>query len=650
MYKSLSNKRGMAVPIAMVVVLFLSTLLVGGYWMSRTQMLHTSLAKDRVLASYLSESGHNTITNRIIKEGWNNLWYKDTDPDKHEEEITEKLSMKSQLYAYIKDVPAENGSLDRIEIYSKGIHNKTAQLYYQELAFIPAPPFDRSGDYKAQDVKITNRFKITSGDIDENLEKANLKDEEVRKKIKQAVVDKIEIIIKEHAQKQSETTGEEDVDGESGRKAETEYLARKGREIFKNDQLQILVGKDGKLYTQEESIKILFGEATDGNGLFRQNTVDPDAAMSALAKAVSSARLYYSVLFERETTDDKGEADVEQMIAKAETSVPLYLQYGDRKDQDGLPLTVPLDEYLLALTKTVNVKVDPPATGLNYSVPKPDETKYNGLEGKMANENSEFVRTYNLFDGFKLGNTNPITGNANGANTVKPPGWAPREDNYDIIEPPRDTVAFSVEEGQLKESKNKIPTATTAIADAKNTGNAQDANNQITQALNAGLITPQQANQQRTTINNYYNINQGNTGQTGQTGAAQGAVAGAEAGAAGTGNGLNYCPVPAEGENPPGFFERFLTGPGANAAGYVAGGTLAVAGFPLGLLAAGPVKNAVSNAIKDFGEKYGPGLDQKASAVKNAAVNTVNTVTNTANNVKDAVFGLFSKNKDQDDN
>ena len=447
------------------------------------------------------------------------------------------------------------------------------------------------------------------------------------------------------AQAKGDADGEEDVEGESGRKAETEYLARKGREIFENDEVQIVVNGREDPYNTTESINLLFGESKNGLGLFRQNTVDPGKSLNDLAKKAGRARLYYSVLFEMMTENEDGDLEVIQKIAKAETSIPLYVQYGERKDQDGQPLTVPLDEYLNALIKTVDVNEEPPTDIAEYSPPDEDQTKYDDLKGEIDGE-SEFERTKNNFDGYKLGSSDALTGNTPGADTVETPPWSAGKNYEQFKEPPRTSVTIFVPETALKDPAEPVNTPLTAITNA---GNAQEANKQLDQALNAGLITPQQANQQRTTINNYYNINNGNTGQTGQTGAAQGAVAGAEAGAAGTGDGLNHCPSPAEGENPPGFFERFLTGPGANAAGYVAGGTLAVAGFPLGLLAAGPVKNAVSNAIKDFGEKYGPGLDQKASTVKNAAVNTVNTVTNTANNVKDAVFGLFSKNKDQDD-
>jgi len=458
----------MAVPVAMVIVLFLSVLITAAFMLSRSQFSHTGLAKDRLVSTYASETGYNMAMARIISQGWDDLWY----GARHWGEIQGQIS-GGEYYVHLEDVEnPHDGTLQCIDIYSKGTIGKTAYLHYQQVVLIPAPTFDRSEPSEVKDVKVFNRFKITSGNLDTRVNKVDLSSSEQRQKIKQVVAENVERIISSHNNQENQQD-EELQDGISTRSSEdmaeeikerlssvpdddsapdeedkAEYVASRGRKMAARDKVKLQVGDRGPVLSNEETSRVLFGENLDGKGMIRGSTVAGQNRTQLIEKA-SIARVYLDAFINGEAAN---------YSARVQVHVPIYVNY---ENQWGQQVTVTLDEWLKGLSNSLDVAPGTVGSGDPADAELRDSLVDSSTEFEVEGNSDCSVMAYRI-SGYELGASQNITANIGqvGQQRLADPSWVTQSNSYQA-QVENNTV--SIPAPALRETQGTVAEATDVV-------------------------------------------------------------------------------------------------------------------------------------------------------------------------------------------
>ncbi len=650
-----SRKRGMAMPIVLIVVMLLAVLVIGSTMTSRTQYKHTNIAKERIMATYISEAGHNAILSIINTLSWNGDWgtgWKNEWKVKHEVEIEKDLKLsqdeteKFKFIVYIKDVPDNSAPprLSHIDVYSKGFFGNTVRLYYQKICLTVkgmdvGPLYDHSDPAGTIiDMKSTQRHEITSRDLadedagETSIEKLDLSKQVVREKIIQ-VVSKKEVNKKENYRSNS-SSGSTSTASSSGNTNEDVYENDLLRKVIRRDKLRLIPVSDRPPLSVEETEQILVGSPTGRNGMFGVNMLQ-DLTPREILPEVSQTRVEYNVgTVNAETGDEES--------ARVDVTVPTRAQWMNNDGEDVIGSLFSNLNTIFKSIETINNEVNTmtAAPPFDRDVTIEDLT---GFQPEADQDEGGDRYPINIDrGGYMLGSTDNIAGiiGAGADRRQAPPDWASTMSPMTL---PMQNGIVSIPDNIIQLAPVDVPNTIAppvAIASAQPQVSQAEAAQLVDQLLANGAITPEQADaaqeQIATTGTMPASMNGvlsgSNAGQTGldpadsptgiipgnYTGPIPGGTLGIENWDP---NNLNYCPVPEDSstppaEEPPGFFES-LAGPIGQFVGLTATGASLLMPGGAGVATAPITYNTYSTATENLVGNLGSGLDD---AIENSPV------------------------------
>lgn len=679
-----SRKRGMAMPIVLIVIMLLAVLVIGSMMTSRTQYRHTNIAKERIMATYISEAGHNAILATINTLTWNGNWgsgWKNEWKDRHEVEIEKDLKLsqdeteKFKFIVFIKDVPDNSNPvrLSHIDVYSKGFFGNTVRLYYQKVCLTVkgmdvGPLYDHSDPAGTViDMKSTQRHEITSRDladedaVETSIEKLDLSEQAVREKIIQ-VVSKKEVEKKENYRSNSGSTsssGSTSTASSSGNTNEDIYENDLLRKVIRRDKLRLIPVTDRPPLSVEETEQILVGSPTGRNGMFGFNMLQDQTPREVLPE-VSQTRVEYNIgTVNAETGDEES--------ARVDVTVPTRAQWTNNNGDDVIGSLFSNLNTIFKSIETINNEVNTMAA----APPFDRDVTIEDLAGFQPEaDQDEGGDRYTISidrGGYALGATDTIAGIiGSGADRRQtPPPWASTMSPMTLpIQNGIVSIPDNIIRGPVDVPNDIVPPV--AIASAQPQVSLAEAAQLVDQLLANGTITPEQADRAQqqiattgtmpASINGM--ISGGSTGQTGMdpgdsptgiipgnyTGPIPGGTLGIENW---NPNNLNYCPVPEDGstppaEDPPGFFETWLPNVlGPLAGGTAAVGTVAVMPMGMGPSMMGPIYQTFNEATQRAAQGWGEAMDDAVGAAGDAIIsgvgNAAETIAGGLGNAADAI-------------